>query len=62
MTQKIGNSGEEQSGGTMLMAAHNPADKGVGEGPIYHQKTLQELRKTGARGEKNGWAAVQECK
>lgn len=46
----------------MLMAAHNPVDKGVGEGPIYHQKTLQELRKTGARGEKNGWAAVQERK
>ena len=27
----------------MLMAAHNPVDKGVGEGPIHHQKAWQEV-------------------
>jgi len=49
----------------MLMTAHNPVDKGV-EGPIHHQKAWQEantfVSKKGARGEKNGWIAVQECR
>lgn len=50
----------------MLKAAHNPVDKGMGEGPINHQKAWKEanafVRKKGARGEKNGWIAVQECR
>lgn len=66
MTQRLEIAERSREGEKILIAAHNPVDKGTGDRPIHHQKARQEAntftRKKGAKGEKNRWIAVQECR